>query len=94
MKKTFLIALAATALAAPAYADHHGMSKAEHHKMHRNIASGLQKSSPTRRAVQMPSAINIAIRPKRSNSSVCTLTTSLANMRRVAHGFRVSLVVM
>jgi predicted methyltransferase len=36
MKKTFLLALAAAALVAPAHADEHkGMSKAEHDKMHK-----------------------------------------------------------
>jgi predicted methyltransferase len=43
MKKTFLIALAATALAAPAYADHHSMSKAEHDKMHKEHSERLAK---------------------------------------------------
>ena len=35
MKKAFLLALVATTLVAPAYADHHGMNKAEHDKMHK-----------------------------------------------------------
>ncbi len=35
MKKLILLALAATALAAPVAAQHHGMNKAEHDKMHK-----------------------------------------------------------
>jgi predicted methyltransferase len=35
MKRLILLALAATALTAPAAAQHHGMSKAEHDKMHK-----------------------------------------------------------
>ena len=52
MKKTFLIALAATALAAPAYADHHSMSKAEHDKMHKEHTERLAKilADPSRGA--------------------------------------------
>ena len=33
MKKAFLLALAATTLAAPAFANHHGPNKADHEKM-------------------------------------------------------------
>ena len=35
MKKAFLLALAATTLAAPAFANHHGPNKADHEKMHK-----------------------------------------------------------
>ena len=35
MKKLILLALAATSLTAPATAEHHSMTKAEHDKMHK-----------------------------------------------------------
>ena len=41
MKKLVLLALAATALTAPAAAQHHGMSKAEHDKMHKEHTARL-----------------------------------------------------
>ena len=43
MKKLILLALAATALTAPAAAQHHGMSKAEHDKMHKEHTERLAK---------------------------------------------------
>ncbi|MBL0924567.1 MAG: class I SAM-dependent methyltransferase [Sphingomonadaceae bacterium] len=43
MKKTILLTLAATALIAPAQADHHGMNKAQHDKMHKEHQAKLAK---------------------------------------------------
>lgn len=43
MKKTFLLALAAAVIAAPAYADHHNANKAEHDKMHKAHQERLAK---------------------------------------------------
>ena len=43
MKKLILLALAATALTAPAVADNHGMNKAQHEKMHKEHSERLAK---------------------------------------------------
>ena len=43
MKKAFLLALAATTLAAPAFANHHGTNKADHDKMQKAHQERLAK---------------------------------------------------
>ena len=43
MKKLILLALAASALSAPAFAEHHNMTKAEHDKMHKEHQARLAK---------------------------------------------------
>lgn len=43
MKKLILLALAASALSAPAFAEHHNMTKAEHDKMHKEHQGRMAK---------------------------------------------------
>ena len=43
MKKLILLALAASALSTPAFAEHHNMSKAEHDKMHKEHQARMAK---------------------------------------------------